>query len=125
MVSFVCGDRFSGIRLTQVGDPLADGQESFVHGISSDRLAGLAILAEPDAEDEEIAELVFLATDITEGRGDVVLRAEEFPESEDGVFACTSRCNCRGLGNSQRNAEIRREASPDGRWSSFQGSRCG
>ncbi len=108
-----------------MGDPLADGQECFVHGISADRLAGLAILAEPGTEDEEIAELVFLARDITEGRGDAMLLAEEFPEDEDGVFACTSFCNCRGLGNSQRKAEIRSEASPDGRWSSFQGSSCG
>ena len=125
MVSFSVGVRFSGIRFTQVGDPLPDGQESFVHGISSDRVTGLAILAEAGPKDEKVAEAVFETEDITEGRGDIVLGAEEFPVCEDGVFACTSFCNCRGLGNLQRKAEISREASPDGRWSSFQGSRCG
>ena len=59
--------QLSGIRLTQVGDPLADGSEGLTHCASADRVVGRSGLSVLDAIDEEEAELCFLARDITEG----------------------------------------------------------
>jgi len=41
-----------GIRLTQVGDPLAHGQERYLHCASSDRLPGGPRARESSAEAE-------------------------------------------------------------------------
>ena len=62
-----CG--FSRIRLTQVGDPHAHHQKCIFHCVSADRLlAGVAsMLAVAASEDEELADLVIVSRDITEG----------------------------------------------------------
>ena len=74
------------VAVAQVGDALAHGQWGFANGASSDRLAGLAAVAAPEAEDEEVAQLVFLILDSAEGRADPELLAELGPLAEDLVL---------------------------------------
>ncbi len=99
------------IASTQVGDPLAHRLERVCDCITSDSVVG----AIAQAEDREVAELVFAARDIREVRGVAVLLAEGCLTPEVGVicFACLAGV---GMGGDlESSAEVSREASLVGR----------
>ena len=115
----------SRIRLTQVGDPLAHSHEGFANGISSDRLSRLAGLPVSEGEDDEVAELVFVRDDITEGRIATFGLAELGPLPEDtGLFISVLRGSSTG-GEVERSAEIRVEEEAGLRCRRRQGVGCG
>ena len=58
----------AGIESTQVGDPLAHGQEPFLDCISPDRVIGLSVASVAEGEDEEVSNLAsWLGTSPREG----------------------------------------------------------
>ena len=106
---------FSGIELTQVGDPLSHRQEGFIHCVSADRDVAGALSAVAVSKDEEVAELVFLSRDSTEGRGDSQFGAELDPHAE-GVGLVSAIAAASGLGGDcERSAEISLEDVLGGR----------
>lgn len=121
----VGSDDFSGIALTQVGDPLPNGREGLFHSASSHRVTGGAFTSVSDAVDQEVGELVFLASDITEGRMDPELLAEAGPVAEVLVAGSPVFGGCGSGGERESSAEISLETSSVGRWSSTQGVGCG
>ena len=115
----------AGIALTQVGNPLPHCRVGFRNRIRSDRLVALSSESVAEPEDEEVAELGFLATDRTEGKGAVVLEAEVRPDPEDLVLGFPV-LSCGSLGGElQRKAEVSFELSSTGSQSSRQGLSCG
>ena len=96
----------AGIRLTQVGDALTHRLEGVSDRITSDIVVGAVAVA----EDKEVAEAVFSATDISEGSGMPVLAAKGFPLAEvSGVgFACFAGVGAGG--ELQSKAEVSAEA---------------
>ena len=48
----------SGIWLTQVGDPLADGRDGIVHHSRSDRVVALSVAVVAESVDEKARELL-------------------------------------------------------------------
>ena len=116
---------FSGIWLTQVGDPLCHGTECRSHCVSADRVVGATVAAVSESEDEEVGEASLIVRDITEGRGDAELLAEVVPEPE-GAGSRPGGLGGDGVGReSQRNIEVSPELVSGGRCSSFQGRCCG
>ena len=81
-----CG--FLRIGLTQVGNPRAHHQKCIFHCVSVDRLlAGVAsMLVVVVSEDEEVADLVVLSGDITEGWLSAQHLAEGDPGGKDLVM---------------------------------------
>ena len=79
---------------TQLGDPLAHGEEGFSHCVSADRLVGAiaAPVAAAHGEGDEVTQseffrgLVIISNDITEGRIDPVLGAELAPVPKGAMF---------------------------------------
>ena len=60
---------FSGIDSTQVGHPLSDRGQGLRHCVRSDRVTGGSQASSiPQAEHEEVAQLVFFTFDKIEGR---------------------------------------------------------
>ncbi len=115
----------SGIRLTQVGDPLSHCQQGFGYGISSDRLAGLANLSVSESKDQEEANLVFSSGDVLKVRLDNMLLAELGPTAKDGALGL-SGLSCGGLVcEHKRSVEISLEAALGVSRCSSQGSGCG
>ena len=98
-----------------MGDPLAHGQKRFVHGISSDRLAGLASLPVAEAKDEEVSEAAIGARDSTEGDGLAGLDAVLVPQAHDlGIGGAGLASG--GLGGPlEDSAEVSCEAGSGGR----------
>ena len=90
MVSLGSLNRLSGIRATQVGEPLAHRQEGLIHCASSDAVAGLAAGSVAVGEGEHVAELVLLTADITEGRVFPAGLAESDPGVEDLAVGASS-----------------------------------
>ena len=86
----------AGIDSTQVGDPRGHSRDGRIHGISSDRLVGLASFLVEEAEDEEVGDLELLPLDSTEGFGHAVFGAELGPKEEDFVLG-SSGLSCGGL----------------------------
>ena len=113
------------IALTQVGEALAHGQWVFTNGASSDRLAGLAAVAVPEAKDEEVAQLVFLMMDSAEVRADPELLAELGPFAKDLVLGLEVLGSGAFGADSQSSAEVSPEAVCSFKWSSCQGVSCG
>ena len=115
----------AGIEATQVGDPLAHGQERFLDCISPDRVIGLSVASVAEGEDEEVSQLGFVVRDVTEGRQSAEVAAEAGPVVEDGVLGTSGlgRGSCGGA--LQRSAEISREETSLGSCSSVQGRDCG
>ncbi len=125
MVSLGSDMRLSGIWETQVGDPLAHRQQGFIHCASSHAFAGLATGAVAMGEDEEVADLVFLTRDSTEGRVLPVLVAEGDPGVEDlGIGPLSLACSG-FVGKRQSSAEVKVELVSGERWSSRHGLSCG
>ena len=121
----------SGIRLTQVGDPLADGRDGFAHRSSSDRFVLLSEATVAVAVDEEAGESLIalgdavVVGDITEG--DVVAEAvtEGLPVAHDAGASSAGLRGGGSSGESKRRAEISGEATSGGRGTSRQGFGCG
>ena len=115
----------AGIESTQVGDPLAHGQERFLDCISPDRVIGLSVASVAEGEDEEASQLSFVVRDITEGRLAAKVAAEAGPVVEDGVLGTSGlgRGSCGGA--LQRSAKISLEETSLGSCSSVQGHDCG
>ena len=90
-----------------------------------DRLAGLAAVAVLEAEDEEVAQLVFLMLDSAEGRADPELLAELGPFAEDLVLGLAVLDSGAFGADSQSSAEVSSEAVCGFKWSSCQGVSCG
>ena len=113
--------RFSGIRFTQVGYPLADGKEGLIHCVTSDSVRHAVTVG----VDEEVSNLVQLVRDVTEGW----TLAEGGAESDP--FAKFAIAGFGGLGDNVRvrglesSAEVRLKLKSALRWSSVQGSGCG
>ena len=113
------------IPFTQVGDPLPHSLEGFSHGVRADRVTGGSLVAVSLAEHEEVAQLVFMRWDVTEGRGLPMLGAESGPVGK-GAFLSSSGLDSGGkLREFERSVEISSEAISGGRVSSCQGSACG
>ena len=85
-------------------------------------MAGVAVSV---AEDEEVGELGFGIADITERWGDVVIEAEAFPQTEDGLLGAAALNSGAGGCELERSAEISLETVCVGRCNSFQGLLCG
>ena len=101
----------SGIRLTQVRDPLAHHKKGFLHCISSDR----SLLAVQEGEEKEVGELVFVVGHVTEGWMALVHDAEPRPGTKGGVLGASSLGPDIPGGNLERRAQISCEALSDGR----------
>ena len=101
----------SGIRLTQVGDPLAHGKKGFLHCISADR----SLLVVPESEDKQVGELVLMVGHFTEGWMALVRGAEPRPCTEGGVLGASSLGPDIPGGDLERRAQISCEALSDGR----------
>jgi hypothetical protein len=116
---------FSGIWLTHVGYPLPHRQKGILDCIRCDRLVFLSFVAVPNAEDDEVGELMLLSGDVREVRTFSDGVAESAPLSED--FAAPGFClgGVGGGGDLQSRAEIRVEAVLGLRVSSCQGCCCG
>ena len=111
----------AGIRLTQVGDPLADGLEGFTHCVRADRVVGRAGLAVLESVDKEESDLSLLARDITEGWTLADGGAEVDPTAEGVVFGTAGLTRGRGRGDVQRSAERSGELISPGRGKMVQG----
>ena len=85
----------------------------------------MAAVAVPEAEDEEVAQFVFLMLDSAEGRADPELLAELDPLAEDLVLGLAVFCGGAFGADSQRSAEVSSEAVCGFRCSSRQGVACG
>ena len=115
----------AGIRCTQVGYPRANREEGVLHASSADRVAGLAGLAVPGAEDEEVGETEVGVCRVTEGCGDAKGVAVVGPEGEDTVPGSGGFSGVGAAGGVQRSAEITAKSSSRGGWRSVQGAGCG
>ena len=125
-VLFGVRTRESGIRFTQVGDPLADGSEHLRYGISSDIvLTATGALSEAVGIDDDAVEAVMDIRDSLKRRVSSVVLAEGGPLRE--LLALGSACPLDiGLsGGFERRAEVSREASSGCRLRSRQGLGCG
>lgn len=116
---------FSGIRLTQVGYPLAHRQKGILDCSRSDRLVFLSFVAVSDAKDDEVGETMFVPRDVAEVRTDANGVAEGGPEAEDFVSSVVGLLGVGGGCDLQSSAEIRVEVVSGARVKSCQGCRCG
>ena len=117
--------RFSGILVTQVGDPRAHGQKGTLDCIRSDRLSFLTVAFVPEGEDEHVGELGFLLWDVREGRMDGELPVEIGPDSKDFVPGFVGLLGISSFSDLESIAEVSVEAVSGGRCSSCQGLGCG
>ena len=78
-----------------------------------------------EAEHEEVAELVLLMLDSTEGRANPQLVAESSPLTEDLVLGVAVFDGGAFGTDLQSSAEVSLEATSGVKWSSFQGASCG
>ena len=78
-----------------------------------------------EAEHEEVAELVFLILDSTEGKADPQLVAESGPLAEDLVLGMAVFDGGAFGADLQSSAEVSSEAASRVKWSSCQGASCG
>ena len=85
----------------------------------------MAAVALPEAEDEEVAQFVFLMLDSAEGRADPELLAELDPFAEDLVLGLAVFGGGAFGADSQSSAEVSSEAVCGLRSSSRQGVACG
>ena len=120
-----CG--FARIGLTQVGDPRAHHQKCVFHCVSVDRLlAGVAsMLAVVVSKDKEVADLVVMSRDITEGWLLAQRVAEGDPGGKDLVTRVVGLGDVSGGDKQQRRVEVSCEAISCLRCSSCQGLSCG
>ena len=116
---------FSGIRLTQVGYPLAHRQKGILDCSRSDRLVFLSFVAVSDAKDDEVGETMFVPRDVAEVRTDANGVAEGSPVAKDLAPAVFSLLSVGGGCDLQSSAEIRVEVVSGARVKSCQGRRCG
>ena len=80
-----CARVDAGIRLTQVGDALADGCKGLRYCTSCDRFIFAAVASVSDGVDKEVADPKFLvAQALTEGAGYVLFVAELDPVAKGG-----------------------------------------
>lgn len=105
---------FSGIEFTQVGDPLADGRQGFIHCASSHRVTGGAASAHSEAVDQHVGDAVLLTFDITEGWMDPDFLTEKGPPSKGGVFGLSMFCGGGCGGERESSAEVRLEYTSGG-----------
>ena len=71
------------IWLTQAGDPLANGHESFSHCISNHRFVLAAVASVAHGVDKQVAAAQFRVAQVfSEGAGDALLVTELKPVSE-------------------------------------------
>ena len=126
MVCVLSMSRLAGIESTQVGDPLAHLAAGLANGISFDRVTGGSFaLAVSVAEDEDVAELVLLCRDSTEGSIVAEGPAKVPPLGEDrALFVPVLSCSGRGR-DLDRSTEIKHCSVSDVRWSSCHGVDCG
>ena len=90
-----------------------------------DRLVGLAPVAVVEAEHKEVAKLVLLMLDGTEGRAEPQLMAESGPLTEDLVLGVAVFDGGVFGADLQSSAEVSSEVASGVKWSSFQGVSCG
>ena len=85
----------------------------------------MAPVAVAEAKHEEVAELVLLVLDSTEGRADPQLVAELGPLAEDLVLGMAVFDGGAFGADLQSSTEVSSEAASGVKWSSFQGASCG
>ena len=113
--------RLSGIRFTQVGDPLPHRQKGLLHCISSDR----SLLAVAESVDKQVADFVITVGDITEGRGFPDTGTEVGPVDEGGRLGPAGLGSDTPGGHLERSAQISLEIVSCPRCSCRQGLGCG
>ena len=120
-----------GIRLTHVGDALADLAELPRNGISSDGLVGTTLVAVDGPIGEEVSEALFGTEDVrflsetTEGWGDPIPFTEGSPVIEGTASSSCSFVSNGSFGRVQSRLECSMESMLSGTWSSCQGLGCG
>ena len=112
---------FSGIWLTQVGDPLGHGTKGGTNGISADRVVGEAVPAVAVGEDKEVSEAAFSTHDITEAWLDLDAGGEGAPVAESPGLRAGCLAGVGAERELQSSIEVSAVAVAGGRWSSFQG----
>ena len=115
----------SGIRLTQVGDPLADGRDGVAHCSRSDRLVALSGASVAEAVDEEAGELSVGFGDVTEGEVAAEAVTEGLPVAHDPGVRLSGLRGDGSRGESKRSTEISGEANSGGSGTSRHALACG
>ena len=113
--------RLSGIWFTQVGYPLANGKEGLIHCVTSDRVRHAVTVG----VDEEVADLVSLVRDITEGWISPEGATEAGPLAKLAISAFGGLGDNTRVGGLESSAEISLELKSGLRCNSVQGADCG
>lgn len=126
MVLLASLNRFAGIGVTQVGEPLADSVERARNDLNADRLvAATPTAADAEAKDEEVAQLVFLGGDVRQVGLVAVFKAEGCPEPPSASVRLLGFWDEGVTGDCKRSAEVSAEIISGRGVSRFQGVACG
>ena len=120
-----CDKVDSGIRVTQVGDPLVDGRDGVAHRIRSNRVVVLSAAAVAESADEEAGEPLVVFGEIPEGEVVAEAVTEGLPVTHDPGVGSARFSGGGSRGESKRSAEISGKETSGGRGTRHQGFACG